>query len=57
MKDKPYRVRFEVDIVARDLDEALRRSLLVYSDIEAARRPWVKEVLPDGIEERAWLKP
>lgn len=54
---KPYRVRVEVDIVARDAEQARQRAQLIYSDITAAGRPWVKDVLPDGIEERAWLTP
>lgn len=45
-----YRVRIEVDITARDTEHAQRRARLLYSDLE--QRPWVGDVLPDGIEER-----
>ena len=49
---KPYRIRIEVDIIARDREEAERRAGLLYSDLEYGRRPWVAAILPDGIEER-----
>lgn len=52
---KPFRVRIEVDITARDREEAERRAALLYSDLEHERRPWVKAALPDGIEERQWI--
>lgn len=45
-----YRISIEVDITARDSEHAERRARLLYSDVE--QRPWVREVLPDGIEER-----
>lgn len=45
-----YRISIEVDITARDNEHAERRARLLYSDLE--RRPWVRDVLPDGIEER-----
>jgi len=47
---KPFRIRIEVDITARDRKQAKRLAGLLYSDLEA--RPWVVEILPDGIEER-----
>jgi hypothetical protein len=49
---KPFRIRIEVDIEARDREEAERRAGLLYSDLEYARRPWLVAILPDGIEER-----
>jgi hypothetical protein len=49
---KPFRIRIEVDITARDREQAERRAGLLYSDLEYARRPWVLAGLPDGIEER-----
>lgn len=45
-----YRVSIEVDINGRDNNHAERRASLLYSDLE--KRPWVRDVLPDGIEER-----
>ena len=52
---KPYRLRIEVDITAGDFEQAERRAALLYSDLE--QRPWVRAVLPDGIEERQPLRP
>lgn len=49
---KPFRIRIEVDITARNREQARRRAGLLYSDLEDGRRPWVVEVLPNGIEER-----
>lgn len=43
---KPFRVRIEVDITARDREEAERQAALLYSDLEHERLPWVKAVLP-----------
>jgi hypothetical protein len=52
---KPYRITIQVDITARDREHAGRRAMLLYSDLE--HRPWVDDVLPDGIEERQWMRP
>ncbi|HWG42667.1 MAG TPA: hypothetical protein VN688_07765 [Gemmataceae bacterium] len=52
---KPFRIRIEVDITARDCEQAERRAGLIYSDLEYGRRPWVLAALPDGIEERQLL--
>ena len=45
-----FRVSIEVDITAHDRKVAERRAQLLYSDL--GTRPWIVEVLPDGIEER-----
>lgn len=50
-----YRVSIEVDITARDNEQAERLARLLCSDLE--QRPWVRDVLPDGIEERQPLNP
>ena len=47
---KHYRISIDVDIEARDRDGAERRTGCLYSDLE--QRPWIVEVLPNGIEER-----
>ena len=47
---RQFRIRIEVDITAHDREHAERRAGLLYSDLE--HRPWVRAVLPDGIEER-----
>jgi hypothetical protein len=52
---KHYRVSIDVDIKARDEEQARSRANLIYSDIEGAR-PWIVEILPNGIEERIPLK-
>lgn len=52
---KAFRIRIEVDIEARDREQAERRAGLLYSDLEYGRRPWVRAILPDGIEERQLL--
>jgi len=49
---QPFRIRIEVEIEARDREQAERRAGLLYSDLEDGHRPWVLAVLPDGIEER-----
>jgi hypothetical protein len=54
---KPFRIRIEVDIKARDREQAESRASLLYSDLEYAKRPWVLEVLANGIEERQWINP
>jgi hypothetical protein len=53
---KHYRISIDVDIKARDEEQARRRANLIYSDIEWARRPWIVEILPNGIQERIPLK-
>lgn len=50
-----YRISIDVDIVARDRKQAERRANMLYSDL--AQRRWVREVLPNGIEERQPLNP
>jgi predicted glycosyltransferase len=52
---KHYRISIDVDIKARDEEQARRRANLIYSDIEGAR-PWIVEILPIGMEERIPLK-
>lgn len=52
---KPYRIRIEVDITARDIEHAERLARKLCSDLE--QRPWVSDVLPDGIEERQPVTP
>jgi hypothetical protein len=52
-----YRISIDVDIKAKDRDQAERRAGLLDSDLEAAHRPWLVEILPNGIEERIPLKP
>jgi hypothetical protein len=52
---KPFRIRIEMDISARDREQAERRAGVLYSDLEHCRRPWVLAVLLDGIEERRLL--
>jgi len=51
-----FRVSIDVDIKAMDLEQARSRLSLLVSDIASARRPWVVEILPDGIEERLPIK-
>ena len=43
---KPFRIRIEVDIAARDREQAERGAGLLYSDLEHGRRPWVHRFLP-----------
>ena len=47
---KQFRVTLNVDITAKDIEQALRRAMLLYGDLEG--RPWIVEVLPDSIVER-----
>jgi hypothetical protein len=47
---KHYRISIDVDIEARDREHAERRARCLYSDL--AQRPWIVQVLPNGIEER-----
>jgi hypothetical protein len=47
---KHYRIRIDIDIEAGSRERAERRAACLYSDLE--RRPWIVEVLPNGIEER-----
>lgn len=54
---KTFRIRMEVEITAQDRKQAEQRAALLYSDLEHERRPWVLDVLPDGIEERQSLTP
>ena len=54
---KPFRIRIEVDIKARNREQAESRAQLLYSDLEHANRPWVLDVLANGIEERQWINP
>jgi hypothetical protein len=47
---KHYRISIDVDIEARSREQAESRAHRLYSDLE--QRPWIVEVLPNGIEER-----
>lgn len=47
---KHYRISIEIDITAKDEQQAEHRALLLYSDLE--QRPWIVEVLPNGMLER-----
>ena len=47
---KQFRIAINVVINAHDPDQALRRTMLLYGDLEG--RPWIVEVLPDSIVER-----
>lgn len=47
---KHYRISIDVDIKARNREEAESRAGCLYSDLE--QRSWIVEVLPNGIEER-----
>ena len=47
---KHYRINIDVDIRARNQEQASQRAMCLYSDLE--HRPWIVEVLPNGIEER-----
>ena len=47
---KHYRIRIDIDIEATNREQAERRATCLYSDLE--QRPWIVEVLPNGIEER-----
>ncbi len=49
---KHFRIIIEIDITAADRGQAERRANLLYADLESQNRPWLKEVLPNGIEER-----
>ncbi|WP_437186763.1 hypothetical protein SH668x_000118 [Planctomicrobium sp. SH668] len=53
---KHYRLNIEVDILARDQDHALRRMLLLCSDLHRYRT-WVKDTRPDTLNERNPLEP
>lgn len=55
MTIKHYRLGIEVDIVARDPDQALRRMLLLCTDIQ--HRSWVTDTLPDSLNERLSIQP
>ncbi len=50
---KNYRISIDVDIEARDCEQAERRASCLYSDLE--QHTWIVEVLPNGIVERAPL--
>lgn len=52
---KHYRISVEIDITAQDGQQAERRAFLLFSDLE--QRPWVREVLPNGIQERRPINP
>lgn len=52
---KHYRLRVEIDIVAEDREHAETHSRILYSLLQ--QRSWIREVLPDGIEERLPLNP
>lgn len=47
---KHYRISIEIDITAKDAQQAERRSFLLFDDLQ--KRPWVREVLPNGMHER-----
>lgn len=49
---KHYRISVEIDITATDRGQAERRANLLYTDLESQNRPWLKVILPNGIEER-----
>lgn len=49
---KHFRVSIEIDITAADRGQAERRANLLYADLESQNRLWLKEILPNGIEER-----
>jgi hypothetical protein len=49
---KHYRISIDVDIRAKGREQAERRADLLYSDIGYSQRPWLVEVLPNGIQER-----
>jgi hypothetical protein len=48
---KHYRVSIDVDIKARHRAEAESRAQLLYGDMDRCR-PWIIEILPNGIQER-----
>lgn len=52
---KHYRISVDIDITAQDTQQAERRASLLFSDLE--QRPWVNEVLPNGIQARHPLNP
>lgn len=52
---KHFRISIEIDITAKDSEQAESRSFLLVSDLE--RRPWVQEVLPNGMHERRPINP
>jgi hypothetical protein len=52
---KYYRLRVEIDLVAEDREHAETLSRILYSLLQ--QRSWIKEVLPNGIEERIPLNP
>ncbi len=49
---KHFRINIEIDITATDRGQAERRANLLYADLESQNRIWLKEILPNGIEER-----
>ncbi|MEW4569513.1 hypothetical protein AB1L88_16735 [Tautonia sp. JC769] len=53
---KTYRITIDIDIRARDRGQAGRRANLIVGDIEAGRREWIVEILPDGTQERPTAK-
>ncbi|WP_437193961.1 hypothetical protein [Planctomicrobium sp. SH527] len=52
---KHFRISVDIDITSQDGEQAERRAFLLFSDLE--QRPWVKEILPNGIQERRPLTP
>ena len=53
---KHFRISIDVDIQARSEEHAQQRASLLYSDIDGGR-PWVVEVLPNGMQERIPINP
>jgi hypothetical protein len=47
---KHFRISIDIDIKAKDREQAELRAQCLYSDV--GQRTWITEVLPNGIEER-----
>lgn len=52
---KHYRLRVEIDIVAEDREHAEALSRILTSLLR--QRSWIREVVPDGFEERTTVAP
>lgn len=52
---KHFHISVDIDITAQNLQQAERRASLLFADLE--QRPWVNEVLPNGIQARRPLNP
>jgi hypothetical protein len=52
---KHFRISIDIEIEAKDREHADLRARCFYSDV--GQRPWIVDVLPNGIEERITITP